>query len=223
MVGEVDASFMVPSTSSCQHGPPSLIRVRPLAVPRPRRYFAALRLPCSIGGRSGSPRRQPTTGRVLVRNRPHAHPPARGAQELSSPALRYRALPWRFGASQVTGSSSCVRAPVKHPAGRAAASPLSSRRRPCCLRWLKGPSAPGISALSRPLSRSPHVCAPTHRRPCCHGRRKARYRPAGLGFGRAGFAPAGRRTEFLKGAPSFLSNGPALPGRIFQRAGDLER
>ena len=34
MVGEVDASFMVPSTSSCQHGPPSLIRVRA------RRYFS---------------------------------------------------------------------------------------------------------------------------------------------------------------------------------------
>ena len=69
-----------------------------------------------------------------------------------------------FGASQVTGSSSCVRAPVKHPAGRADASPLASRRRPCCLRWLKGPSAPGMSALSRPLSRSPHVGAPTHHR-----------------------------------------------------------
>ena len=99
MIGEVDASFMVPSTSSCQHGPPSLIRVRPSAVPRPRRYFAALRLPCSIGGRSGSPRRQPTTGRVLVLDRPHAHPPAHGAQEQGSPALLYRFLPWRFGAS----------------------------------------------------------------------------------------------------------------------------
>lgn len=100
---------------------------------------------------------------------------------------------------------------------RFAASPLTSRRRPCCLLWWKGPSAPGISALSRPLSRSPHVCSPTHRPPCCHGRRKDRYRPAGLGFGRAGFAPAGRRTEFLKGVPSFLSNGPALPGRIYQQ------
>ena len=165
MIGEVDASFMVPSTSSCQHGPPSLIRVRPSAVPRPRRYFAALRLPCSIGGRSGSPRRQPTTGRVLVLDRPHAHPPAHGAQEQGSPALLYRFLPWRFGASQVTGSSSCVRAPVKHPAGRTVASPPCSRRWPCCLRWLKGPSAPGISALSRPLSRSPHVCVPTHHQP----------------------------------------------------------
>ena len=165
MVGEVDASFMEPSTSSCQHGPPSLIRVRPSAVPRPRRYFAALRLPCSIGGRSGSPRRLPTTGRVLVRYRPHAHPT--GARRTG--ALRRRRSQTGlsrgdFGASQVTGSSSCVRAPVKHPAGRADASPLASRRRPCCLRWLKGPSAPGMSALSRPLSRSPHVGAPTHHR-----------------------------------------------------------
>ena len=47
---------------------------------------------------------------------------------------------------------------------------------------------------------------------------KARYRPAGLGLGRAGFAPAGRRTEFheLIAAPSFLtsiawSQPPRLP------------
>ena len=123
-----------------------------------------------------------------------------------------------FGASQVTGSSSCVRAPVKHPAGRADASPLASRRRPCCLRWLKGPSAPECQPFR---GRYPAARTLAHLRitgPCRHGRRKARYRPAGLSFGRAGFAPAGRHTEFRKGTPSFLPNGPALPGRILQRA-----
>ena len=75
--------------------------------------------------------------------------------------------------------------------------------------------APGMSALARPLSRSPHVGVPTHHRsPCCHGRRKARYRPAGLSFGRAGFAPAGRRTEFLKGIPFFPTDPHCLVASI---------
>jgi hypothetical protein len=37
---------------------------------------------------------------------------------------------------------------------------------------------------------------PTHRRRRYLRRRKARYRPAGLSFGRTGFAPAGQQTEF---------------------------
>ena len=94
----------------------------------------SLRL-CSSGCRSGSPRQQATTGRVLVRYRPHAHPPARpsgalvaGAPRPASPVeirdlSSYRGVPLR----------ACL-PPVKHPAGRADASPLSSRRRPCCLR-----------------------------------------------------------------------------------------
>ena len=166
MFGEVDASFMVPSTSSCQHGPPSLIRVRSSAVPRPRRYFAAPRLPCSIGCRSGSPRRQPTTGRVLVLIRPHAHPPARGARRWVSRRRSHTGLSrGDSGPPRVNWAVLLRACPGQTPPGRPDASPLPSWRWPCCLRWLKGPSAPGISALSRPLSRSPHVCAPTHHPP----------------------------------------------------------
>ncbi len=45
-------------------------------------------------------------------------------------------------------------------------------------------------------SSGPHARAPTHRKCCCCHRRKARYRPAGLCFGRVGFAPTGRRSGF---------------------------
>jgi hypothetical protein len=45
-------------------------------------------------------------------------------------------------------------------------------------------------------SHGPRVRLPTHQPARRHVGCKAGYRPAGLGFGRAGFAPAGRQTEF---------------------------
>src|SRR2546421_11955930 len=48
------------------------------------------------------------------------------------------------------------------------------------------------------------VRLPTHQSSHCWLACKADYRPAGLGFGRAGFAPAGRRTEFHEVITSLL-------------------
>lgn len=64
----------------------------------------------------------------------------------------------------------------------------------------------------------PRVRLPTHQRSRYRERCKAGYRPAGLSFGRAGFAPAGRlfrisRRHRLTSYPY----GPAGPGRIRRR------
>ena len=62
-------------------------------------------------------------------------------------------------------------------------------------------------------SHGPRARVPTYRRQECRScRRKARYRSAGLGFDRAGFAPAGRRTAFLRRDFTSLPCGPAFPG-----------
>jgi hypothetical protein len=71
------------------------------------------------------------------------------------------------------------------------------------------PWAPGMVCVSRLHSRGPIVRLPTHRRDGCPSRRKAGFRPAGLRFGRTGFAPAGRQTEFPEGRTSFFPFGPA--------------
>jgi hypothetical protein len=49
----------------------------------------------------------------------------------------------------------------------------------------------GIRRITRLRSHGSHSRVPTHQRNSCLSRCKARYRPAGLRFGRAGFAPAG--------------------------------
>ncbi len=62
-------------------------------------------------------------------------------------------------------------------------------------------------------SPGPHVRVPTHRRCCCCQRRKARYRPVGLYFGRVGFAPTGRLAGFQGVIVTSYPTRPALPGR----------
>src|SRR5262249_30746452 len=57
------------------------------------------------------------------------------------------------------------------------------------------------------------ACLPTHPPGSYLPKGKADYRPAGLGFGRAGLAPAGRRTEFTEVTARLPPSGPALPGR----------
>ena len=71
------------------------------------------------------------------------------------------------------------------------------------------PWASGMVCVSRLHSRGPIVRLPTHRRDGYPPRRKAGFRPAGLRFGRTGFAPAGRQTEFPESRTSFLPFGPA--------------
>lgn len=105
-----------------------------------------------------------------------------------------------------------VRAEVEHPAGRTALSPIAVT--------LLLPSSTGTLLASGIrlfrgciLSARTFACLriDTHR---YRAYRKARYRPAGLSFGRAGFAPAGRFTEFQLTTERHPPFGPAFPGRF---------
>lgn len=96
-----------------------------------------------------------------------------------------------FRVSQVTGPSCFIRAKGTDPAGRTVASPF------------RGGDTAAFGAAEPLGVRNPgtfrgclllgsHAHLPTHQPARYRTRCKARYRPAGLGFGRAGFAPAGR-------------------------------
>src|SRR5206468_1599902 len=66
-------------------------------------------------------------------------------------------------------------------------------------------SAPEIVFNFEANSRGPLARVPTLRRARYRTRRQARYRPAGLSFGRAVFAPAGRQTGFQVATASLPS------------------
>jgi len=116
----------------------------------------------------------------------HSTPPEAGHRPSASPDFHRGG----GGISRVTGpSSSCApwsNTPPDALRPRPFAAPALS---PSGGQW---PWASGIRDISWLHPHGSHARAPTLR-PCrCRHRRKARYRPAGLGFGRAGFAPAGR-------------------------------
>src|ERR1019366_2084779 len=75
------------------------------------------------------------------------------------------------------------------------------------------PLGTSMLRFSRLLSHGPYPRVPTHRRRGYPRRRKARYRPAGLRFGRAGFAPAGRKFPNFKSFRVLFPFRPAFPGR----------
>src|SRR6185295_14915641 len=56
---------------------------------------------------------------------------------------------------------------------------------------------PSTLTLSWLPTCGPLVCVPTHRQRRYRRRRKARFWPVGLDFSQAGFAPAGRRSDFM--------------------------
>ena len=117
----------------------------------------------------------------------------------------------KTGVSQVTWPSSSSAPRSTTPPGAPPPRP-SWRWRRCCLQDRENPWAPGMCILrgcatrgsgrSRTYARSGPHCFKRHRgghqRRCCHHRSKARYRPAGLGFGRTGLAPAGRHPNFTE-------------------------
>ena len=119
-------------------------------------------------------------------------------------------------ASQVTGPSSSH---VPWPS----TSPAETSPRPLAVTSLlpSGPPRPWAKPefpFRWLAHHGPHVRLPTHQRSRYRERCKADYRPAGLSFGRAGFAPAGRlfrisRRHHLTSYP----NRPAGPGRIRRR------
>lgn len=119
------------------------------------------------------------------------------------------------GASQVAGSSSFARATAKHSARFVSTRPMTSTT----------DAAFAVIPTARHLERAQFRSHLAAARPLAHlriaveerlhpRRRKARYRPAGLGIGRAGFAPAGRQSEFQFGFRTSLPSRPAFhPGR----------
>jgi len=112
----------------------------------------------------------------------------------SGPPWTPTTLHGQAGVSQVTGSSSAN-------VPRSATPPRETPPRPVAV------ASPAAFRVGDPLGfpgrtisglypRGPRACLPTHQPPRCRGGCKAGYRPAGLGFDRAGFVPAGRQTEF---------------------------
>ena len=165
-------------------------------VTRRQRSYAALRLPRCVSRRSGFP----------------SSSAYHGTHACCEPARRACADAWRVGgiwsgasanpacdrgqtgASQVTGPSSSNVPRSSTPPRKTPPRPLTVTSS-AAFRVGDPLGFPGrtISGLH---SRGPFVRLPTHQSnhygPDC----KADYRPAGLGFSRTGFAPAGRQTEF---------------------------
>ena len=106
------------------------------------------------------------------------------------------------GASQVTGPSSSSAPRSSTPPREAPPRPLTVTP-PAAFRVGDPLGFPGrtISGLH---TRGSLARLPTHQPSHCWLDCKADYRPAGLGFGRAGFAPAGRQTEFHEVIASLL-------------------
>jgi len=193
---------MVPSRSSRQHGPPLLGRVRRHPFPDVIAPIGSSDFLSSVGPRSGRPLQLglPSESASSLRG-PRGLGRAVGALSdrrhvgAWSPGLR---LPGNFErrAEDLPGYWAVL-------LQRAALDPpRPSHRR-------LAHDATGAAAFTRcdalgsgniedieAQSRGPLFRAPTLRRARCRTWRQARYRPAGLSFGRAGFAPAGRQTEF---------------------------
>ena len=175
MHSDVEASGMVPSESSYQHGPPLLRRVR-------------------------VPFRSPTSS--LLCGPPTPSPPSVAAPvaPCRRPTTRY---PWSDEGLPGAWGVLFQRATLPNPVRCANCSPVFTRSAllPSSVGKLSAQEMPELRGYSRgPLAR-----APTHRRARYRTRRKARYRPAGLSFGRAGFAPAGRHTGFQVATASLPS------------------
>ncbi len=182
------------------------------AVPHRRCSYAALRLPGVLRPRLRFPLPSAYLG-VGVFSYPLSslHPPTLGRPRFASCWLPWAVLSEEYvGASQVTGSSSSgvpnsntpSRPVATHPPCVASAPPSAEQ-----MAWAPGNDNFGAECFG------PHARLPTHRLCCyCHWR-KAGYRPAGLRFGRVGFAPTGRRSGFQGLIVFPLPTRPALPGR----------
>jgi hypothetical protein len=173
-------------------------------VPRRHRSYAALRLPHPLRPWLRSPLASglPWRGRLFC-----AEPPcvasaglarihrreARRRWMTGSPLLRV--VPRKDGGLPGYWTVLLLRAVVVHRAGCVLPSPISGQvavvfEARNALDTRDEYKFPGC------IPHGPHLRAPTHRRRRRHLRRKARYRLGGLTLRRAGFAPAGRQTEF---------------------------
>ena len=188
---------MFPSRSSY---PTRAAFARPASGCRPVSWlqssYAALRLPCCVGRRSGFPLPSAYHGaNACSEPAPRAFADARRAGGVWGRGLRKpRMARGQTGASQVTGPSSSSAPRSSTPPREAPPRPVAVTP-PAAFRVGDPLGFPGrtISGLH---TRGSLVRLPTHQPSHCWLDCKADYRPAGLGFGRAGFAPAGRQTEF---------------------------
>lgn len=202
---------MFPSRSSHQHGPPLLGRVRLPAVPQRHRSYSALRLPA--------------LHRALA-----VVPLARAYLHDQSLFLAGQRMLWQTRSRRDWSPVPSIPVVfVKERQGLPDDWPIflgtCRSRTPRRLHWLLDPFdsvgdsaaafqrhealGTGMSVISRLHSHGPHLRVPTYRRRGCPRRRKAHYRPAGLGFGRTGFAPAGRELRILESRrrpPSFRTS-----------------
>lgn len=142
-------------------------------------------------------------------SRPGVRPQTPGASEAWDRVLRHPGPPrGQTGASQVTGPSSS-RVPRSATPPRGASPRPVAVTLPAAFRVGDPLGFPGRT-ISGLYPRGPRVRLPTHQPPRCRDGCKAGYRPAGLSFGRAGFAPAGRQTEFHEVIASLLPDQHSL-------------
>jgi hypothetical protein len=155
------------------------------------------------------------SGAFLTRPLVHLLPAARRRFLVGLPlALIARG---RARLSQVAGSSSC-RVPWSMTPPSALLS-CQKRQSRCCLQDSANPWALRNNRFGAVLTRP--VPSRTYASPegIAAPWRKARYRPAGLGFGRTGFAPVGRHSEFHESPHVFIPFRPVVPGRTAERVG----
>ncbi len=152
----------------------------------------------SVGRRSGSPRfGLPEAGSSSLPNCPYARGRISSSEVFGPGLLCFFVPAWLRGeprVSQVSGpSSSCVPRSVTPPP---APSPGPNSQRRCCR--LQAYSRLGQTAFESFEANLPRpTCLRAYASPGGHPRVSQGSLPAaGLGFGRTGFAPAGRQTEF---------------------------
>jgi len=160
-----------------------------------------------VGLGCGSPRLRPTPRRTLLLGRgPRASADAclaRGLTFAGSPIACAPADSWREMGLPGFWAVLLLRAAIRKPR-RSPRHLTLWRWRRCCLQVDRNPGQAAFHFFGARLPRLTRSL-PTHRRTGCPLRRKARFRPAGLGFDRAGFEPAGRQTGFqvVIASPSF--------------------
>ena len=187
-----------------------------ITVPRLHSYYTVLRLP-------------------MLRRPPLRFPSQttyHGAHACSCSATRAWADTWRVG-DFITGSPYHRNHPwrgrglpgcwvilyeralvVSHPAGKSSPLPNSADDS-AAFRNNGALGYPGTVSISGPQIPQPARSLPyCFARPVTGTHARARFWPAGLSFGQAGLAPAGRLTVFQEVSPPPIPTDQALPGRI---------
>jgi len=182
-----------PNSSSHQHGPPLLGRVRmPLRSPTSTLLCSPPTPSSPSAAAPVSPRQRPTSVRSTCSSPPHRRlrlpVQRRGHFYPGSPSAG--SLPRRNESLPGAWAILFVRAVVLDPAGCNRPSPALGALA-VAFKLFNTLGTRESDSFRGCTTHGPHARVPTHRRVGYPARRKARYRPGGLTLGRAGFAPAG--------------------------------